>query len=285
MGHSLTKGELRARYDLSLLLLVRAWQAPWTPESHASFSPEFRRAVQTVALCTYRLQYPQDFIAHVASFLPRDAWPDPRQQCWSNDCCLLDSLNKASRIITGDNKVATSSAPAASSGALLKYCERCKFAPFCANKDCYENEFKLGHKRICCRPPFLSTPPDDEELQFCVDLFQNSTESIPPVLTRIVVAIEQAANHQRDGNQPDRSPVPMEEGAATRMQDDGDDDNNTDWEDMEEDPDNNDDDGSWETVDSNDNHNEDGKVAPSPTSLIYKYFKQNTYDHVFRGMY
>ena len=70
------------------------------------------------------------------------------------------------------------------------------------------------------------------------------------------------------------------------MDDDDGDDN--EWEDMEEDHDNanNGDDDSWETVDSDDNHNnnEDGKVAPSPTSLIYKFFKQNTYGQAPRGM-
>ena len=184
----------------------------------------------------------------------------------------------------GDNAVA--SGTAASSGALLKYCERCKFALFCANKDCYENEFKLGHKRICCRPPFLSTPPDDAELQFCLEIFKSSMESVPPVLARMVAAIQQTANDQKDDNQPDRPPVLKEEGAAAPMDDDDGDDN--EWEDMEEDHDNanNGDDDSWETVDSDDNHNnnEDGKVAPSPTSLIYKFFKQNTYGQAPRGM-
>jgi hypothetical protein len=70
--HFLTHDELKARHDFSLLLLVRAWQAPWNPESHMSFQPEFRKAVETIFLCSKKRGFPVGVGRSILSFLDRE---------------------------------------------------------------------------------------------------------------------------------------------------------------------------------------------------------------------
>jgi len=223
-------------------MLARSWQAQWAPESHASFQRAFRDAVKTIALCTHRLGFPHEIIQHVSCFLPRNGWPDPREQCWSYECCVDTVCKTVSRMFSEQQ-----GEPQSVETPSLKYCEKCHFSTFCAKKECYENEFKLGHKRSCCRPPFLATAPDDDEIKFCVEIFKDAPNSIPSTLTEISTAVENEGKPSQD---------------EAMQEEDG-------WDDIEED-----DDGSWETMDSD----EEEAEAPSKTAIIYKYFNQKTYD-------
>jgi len=57
-GTELDHAHLSARYDFSLLVFLRKWHSPWTPESHLSFSIPHRRAISTLALCAHRYGVP-----------------------------------------------------------------------------------------------------------------------------------------------------------------------------------------------------------------------------------
>ena len=158
--------------------------------------------------------------------------------------------------------------------------------------DCFEREYKIGHKRSCCRPPMLTTDPDYDELQFCVQVFGDSSYAVLPVLTGIMAALQAKQQRKCDdnvvdggGHSKDNAPPSAQEDhkvkcGATTPQDDDD----NEWDDIDDDNNNDnnigsDDDGSWETLNSDEDNIEDGTMTLSPTDLIYKYFKQKTYDH------
>ena len=84
---------LSARYDFTLLKLVQAWNAPWSPERHHSYQSQFRAAVQTLFLCSARLDLPHDIACHITKFLPRSFWPDERARCWCDDCSVDNSVS------------------------------------------------------------------------------------------------------------------------------------------------------------------------------------------------
>jgi len=230
-------------------MLLRAWQAPWTPESHASFQPGFRAAMTMVAKCTYRLGLPHDNIESIGSFLNRDWWPDGRQECWSYECLHDNSYKSVARKFSEQ-------VPLDPPSATLEYCKRCHVALYCLNKECRDNEFKIGHKKCCCRPPLLSTVPDQAEIQFCVEIFQDDPDSVPSLLTSLSSAI---------ANRRDVEPDLPDANGADALEDEEDDD---------------DDEGSWETVDSDEDAEAEGEASrPPKTLIIYKYFKEKAYDH------
>ena len=192
-------------------------------------------------------------------------------------------MAKAARSMTLEGSTTSGAAIVAGSvePLMLTCCDRCKIARFCTTEDCFEHEYKIGHKRSCCRPPMLSTDPDDDELQFCVRAFRDSPYAVPPVLTGIMAALQAKQQRKCDKNNATPQPCAQEDykvkcETTTPQDDDGDD---NEWDDMDDDDANNDD-GSWETLNSDeDNMEEDGTMTLSPTELIYKYFKQRTYDH------
>jgi MYND finger len=244
----LTVGEIRARHDFTLLLLLRAWQAPWSPESHASFQPDFREAVKMVAQCTHRLGFPHEVMLAVCSFLNRDWWEDSRKQCWSYECLCEQSSKAVAQKFSGQNAI--SAAP-----ATLEYCPRCRVAMYCS-KDCRDNDYKLGHKKSCCRPPMQSTVPVKEELQLCVEILNDGTTPLPTFLTSRNTAAADLVRQAlivpgNDNGNP-----------GSNLGDSDDDDE-----------------GSWETVDSGDEEMEEADVSRiTTTARIYKYFKETSYD-------
>jgi hypothetical protein len=68
------------------MALNQAWAQPWRKESHMSFQPEFHQAVNAVRVCFTHLGLPSSLSTIVATFLPRDWWPDSRVECFSRKC-------------------------------------------------------------------------------------------------------------------------------------------------------------------------------------------------------
>ncbi|GKY93881.1 hypothetical protein MPSEU_000355000 [Mayamaea pseudoterrestris] len=151
--HELTRGELRARHDLSLLLLFRAWSAPWNPSSHLSFQPEFRQAAKCVMLSTHRLAMPRDVGLRIVEFLGRDFWPDDRVQCWRFECAEVTIFTR----VAGDRRATTSIRSAA------VRCPGCRIASYCCTS-CMKDDYKDDHKRFCGVPPFRPITASEEGL-------------------------------------------------------------------------------------------------------------------------
>ena len=104
-GIELDYAHLSARYDFSLLVLLRQWHAPWSSDSHFSFSIPFRRSVSTMALCAHRFGVPHDIVAMVNSYLPRSWWPDDRRCCWCRDCQMNTMKNQSSQSRDGQSRL------------------------------------------------------------------------------------------------------------------------------------------------------------------------------------
>mmetsp|Transcript_28904 Transcript_28904/g.67108 ORF Transcript_28904/g.67108 Transcript_28904/m.67108 type:complete len:184 (-) Transcript_28904:168-719(-) len=84
---------LTARYDFTLLKLLRAWHAPWTPESHHSYTPSFRKSIYTWLLVANRYQLPWDILFSIAQFLPR-TYDQQSLECWCEDCIVDSAVAK-----------------------------------------------------------------------------------------------------------------------------------------------------------------------------------------------
>jgi hypothetical protein len=92
-GHKLSCEEVRVRYDFTLMALLRVWNSSWTPATHKSFQPGFKQAIRTFALCTNRLNLPNEIVERVGTFLNRSWWPDNRRRCWSH-ACQVDQVSR-----------------------------------------------------------------------------------------------------------------------------------------------------------------------------------------------
>lgn len=245
----MTKYELSARYNFSLLLLQRAWQAPWTPETHASFQPSFRAAVVAVAKCTHRLGLPHETMLSICSFFGRDWWEDPRARCWCYACLFENGTKSIARKISPEASIAASEliTPVSSN---LEYCSQCHVAMYCS-KSCRNRDHYLGHKGKCNRPPMVATPPDDDEFQLYMDVLAESGNiaSLPKFLTvRARPCFMQNAEQLTDVG-------------SIHLDDD------------EESKSNASDDGSWETIESAEEEEEEiEEEAVSKTQKICRYF-------------
>jgi MYND finger len=158
-------------------------------------------------------------VGNIAQFLPREGWPDKRRQCWNYHCLAEHDVDKmlARHGIVKNSSPLTTTKPEAS-----VFCKKCRVAVYCS-RACREEDFKAGHKKICGRPPFCI--PGKQDMLFCQ-----------------VIANGGVAGDETMANQ--------EESAATEADEAAHDD----------DIDNNDyggDDGSWESIDSDDDMEED----------------------------
>jgi hypothetical protein len=111
------------------------------------------------------------------------------------------------------------------------------------SKVCREKDYKEGHKKICCRPPIQVTAGSDER-QLFMDVFEGNP---PPLLV---------GHFSADGRETEQMPI---ESTAEQSHE----------EDM-------DDEGSWESIDSSDEM-EDQENKTTRTTLIYQYFDKHTY--------
>jgi hypothetical protein len=248
-GNVLSYNNLRIRNDFQLLLLQRAWQVPWTPETHASFQPGFRAAVETVAKSAHRMGYPHGIMLNICSFLHRDWWEDSRKQCW-NYACLCEKSSKAitQKMSPGyDGSLTNTSQMEVTTK--LEYCAKCHVAMYCS-KSCRHRDLYLGHKAKCCFPPLISTPPCARE----INLYKATLPAIPPFLEPWTSELN-ASTVKRTLD-------------VTKIQtekDDDDDDNNMDVDE------NDNDDASWETVESDEEDIEESTITI--TERISKYMR------------
>jgi hypothetical protein len=169
---------LVACYDFSLLMLVREWNKPWTPQSHLSFSIPFRNAISSLALCAHRYGVPASIVEIVNSFLPRSWFYDERMCCWSNDCQLnqLTQLYRekiSSRTSNWNDKASHQPELTIQSRPVktLTSCG-CKVAMVCC-KDHWKRLHQEGHKRQCGLPPFRP-PFSKEDNLFVREIFEGS---------------------------------------------------------------------------------------------------------------
>lgn len=174
-GTALDYGQLSARYDFQLLMFIRQWAAPWSPESHLSFSIPYRRAVSTLALCAHRYSMPADICSLVNSFLPRSWWPDERRCCWYRDC-QLDHLKREfqDKIMARQNNWERSSLTHKSEGVgkapdTFLTCSGCNIALACS-KEHMKFIHQDGHKKWCGLPPFR-LPFSEEDNCLCREVF------------------------------------------------------------------------------------------------------------------
>lgn len=177
-GKVLSFTGLAARYDFTLMLLMREWNAPWTPSSHLSYSIPFRSAVKELALCAYRFSVPSGIVAAVNSFLPRSWWSDDRDSCWCRDCQLLclkykfkeKILARQSNWSDYDTDPLAKSQRATIPSSFIKC--KCNIALACSN-DHLRFLHQEGHKRCCGWPPFRTLTEKDQA--FIIDVLEEGS--------------------------------------------------------------------------------------------------------------
>lgn len=158
-GNELWGDRLNARYDLSLVLLNCAWQAPWSAESHHSFQKPFRETVRTLLLCANRICMPVDIALHVCVFLRRDWWPDERAQCFSEDCLG----KRATRTVNQKLVRRLAGNPPKQKFHKIRACPGCCIASYCCEGH-RQSDYRDGHKRLCGNPPFKLPGQKEQEL-------------------------------------------------------------------------------------------------------------------------
>lgn len=245
----LTRGELRASFDFSLLNMMVAWHDPWKPETHFSFQPEFRAAVKTVVLSAHRLALPVEVSFRIIEFLSRDFWPDERKQCWNFECqSNTVSRNMAKKILREPSKSAESSA-SNNKPLTFDYCPACNVAMYCS-EECRKEDWKDHHSRFCSAPPCLV--PGENERRFCSTILNESHGLMVP-------------EKKSTSNVVDNTITKVDE------EDDGEED-----EENEEDGDE-----EWEDIDSDEEHAEAGgdgqQGGESRTLMIRRFFDRHTY--------
>jgi hypothetical protein len=257
-GHIFLLGELRARHDFSLLLLLRAWQGPWEPERHMSFQPQFRNVVKTIFLSSPRLDFPNEVALSIVSFLNREWWPDKRQQCWSYECQHNRTIRKIQQKVELKDKSSTLPEAKLSSARNFQYCPNCHFAQYCSD-ECRQNDYKSMHKKMCCRPPLCFTP-DEAEFELVTNVFRSMKLDVPSFLKPSREAVVSKHSDMDEKQAPTK-------GAPESME-------------ITEDVNGDEEDG-WESIDEDDEMSHDSHVShdqASSTELIYKYFKKYSYD-------
>jgi len=260
-GQLLTTDQIKARYDLSMLMLRRSWSLPWTPSSHDSFQIPFKKAVRTIALVAHRHRFPLDLCALINSFLSREWWPDQRAQCWRYDC-QIDDLQEYLQSIERDaveDPTESSEDIAQSSKKLIK-CNGCRVVYACSKNHMIEI-FHEGHLRECRCPPMRI--PNGEDLNFC-SFYLNETME-PTRSDTVALDIEEDNIVNTSGH--DDNAIDSIDGY-----DDGDDDG---------------DDDDWESIGSNEELDE----TDSKTAVVLKYFENKAYkvrkreEHAFANHY
>jgi hypothetical protein len=165
--HILGTEENKAMVDFTLLALVRAWNAPWSPESHMSYQPQFRQAITTVALCTHRLGMPNELVRHIGEFMHRDWWDDERKMCFDYDCQVEQVAKNMKR------KFAAGQTGKLQPPACIP-CPSCHLCNYCDLED-LDSDYKDGHKNLCGTAPFC--PPSKEENDLFAALFGSDSSA------------------------------------------------------------------------------------------------------------
>lgn len=157
MGSELWGDRLNARHDFSLVLLLRAWNSPWTVNSHHSFQKPVREVVKTLLLCANRIRMPTDIATHVSSYLRRDWWPDERSQCWYEEC-----LTKGATQLL-DQKLLQKDVSDLRPQKSFHFCRECHVALYCSH-GCARGDWRGGHKPLCGKPPYRIPGLEEDQL-------------------------------------------------------------------------------------------------------------------------
>jgi hypothetical protein len=197
-GQLLSSEDLEARFDFSLFALVCEWNKPWTPESHMSFQPPFRRAVQTLALSLHRIHLPGVLLGNIAQFLPRDGWPDKRRRCWNYHCLAEHDVEKM--LVQCKYGIAESSSLTTAKTEASVVCKKCRVAFYCC-RGCREEDYKAGHKKICGRPPFCI--PGKQEMRFCELIASGGVSSDDAMANQDESAAKEAHEEDTDNDNDD----------------------------------------------------------------------------------
>jgi hypothetical protein len=238
------------------MLLVRAWQSPWTPFTHQTFQAKFRAAAVAIAKSTHRLGFPNEVMLSICSYMSRDWWDDPHKQCF-NYACVLESSSKLiarnmSRDYNNDNENKLKI-------PVLQRCPRCNVTMYCS-KNCRNRDSYLGHKGMCLYAPFRSSPPDFEEIELYKHVLLKSDDTMQSPSS----SYGSNAKNQLPSFLLARTSDLMDTSKA--MTEQGNDDNG------EKDDQDDDDDESWETVDSGEENEILAETTMSITQHIRKYF-------------
>ena len=235
--------------------MVLAWREPWTPASHMSYSSHFRKAMYTLVLCLGRncaSTMPAEVIQSIISYLPRGAWPEDEFFCWQYDCALKQMATKlfVEEPSSNNNNNATTTTMTCinvnnnNNQRKLQQqqltCRKCRVPRYCS-KSCLEQDYKDMHKRICVEPPYCAIGKEHEA--FCQSV-ANGT-------------FYQANNHQSTTTIDQEQPLPLATVAGSQMEDDEDED---------------DDDGSWESMDTTDD--EENEEMPDGTTSLTQVLTQ-----------
>jgi len=238
-GGELWGDRLDARYDFSLVLLLCAWSAPWSIESHHSFQRPFREAVKALFLCANRIRMPTDIVSQVCAFMRRDWWPDERTQCFSEECLEKRATKLLhQKLIHG---VSASSSKSKRPGTVRAHkpctsCSGCHVASYCCEEH-KQSDYRDGHKSLCGKPPYQVPGRMEQEL-FKDVLCLEESESTSPVLNEKVRRLVK--------------PRPYS------LINEGDDDS-----------------GSWESVDTENDEEQEG--TESLTDVVYRFFERECY--------
>jgi len=141
------------------MVLMKAWGASWTPDSHYSFQPAFQNAAWTVILSAWKLGMPKEVGHRIVQFLRRDAWPDDRRRCWSWTC-EQDAIN---RELLNKNLLREGQTIQDVKVKSFVVCKHCRVASYCSGS-CRKTDWKDWHKQYCNVPPCKI--PSYEEDQF-----------------------------------------------------------------------------------------------------------------------
>lgn len=162
---SLTEMQLATRYDFTLLLLVKAWRAPWAPESHHSFQKPFRDAIKCLFLCAHRTGMPLVIARNVSQFLGRDWWGDDRTECWCTMCLEEHASetvhDKVLKRIESRCHLPARSVARPKSMPVSICCPTCNVAWYCS-KEHQMHDYRELHKQWCGKIPFIKTPAPEE---------------------------------------------------------------------------------------------------------------------------
>lgn len=164
------------------MLLLSAWQAPWSIERHHSFQKPFRDAVRTLFLCANRIHMPTDVVSHICKFLPRDWWPDERVQCFSEEC-LEKQANKLlqQKLI---HQITAKSPKSKRTPKPFAKCPGCSVASYCCNEH-RQSDYRDGHKAACGNPPCKI--PGQKEMELLNNILCIQKELGSPVFNDEVV--------------------------------------------------------------------------------------------------
>jgi len=196
-GQELWHNELCARYDLSLVLLLCAWQAPWSIERHHSFQKPFRDAVRTLFLCANRIRMPTDIVSQICKYLRRDWWPDDRVQCFSEEC-LEKQANKMlqQKLI---HQITSISPKLKRAPRPFINCPSCSVASYCCN-DHRQSDYRDGHKGACGNPPCKVPGQKEIELLNNVLCIQRQESGSPVLNDEVIQLIESMLDTSMDND-------------------------------------------------------------------------------------